>query len=359
MSCSFLVNFLTDLFYFVCFQMTIAKAKGASNGGACLVSRTKTNGSRSDWPNSKNVRILVSFNTKDELELKTIPESSDKETLLEKYKIEEIIECSAGDFKEFNSKNVLIVEVYKNQVKEELVLHFDNEQEFRRTLFTYKYFKMRNRLTHSSSESSSEGSPSPSPSTKSRSSVEYSSIADGTISNYIKSFDYSRNLNHQYVKKYDDSQNYSYKSLDYMPSHKKSDQKDNNDEKKSKYDLMQVTDNNGVTHMSVESKSDLGEIDGLIYTDVDYDDVDFTNSSSSELVDLPQKYQKKKQPNKRIKGRAPPPPHGNETEIVKGQVVRVTVERLEKHAGKEAINFAPRTQPPLTKGLIGEFVIFL
>lgn len=326
--------------------MTITgKPKGASNRGAVIISRTlkATNGSRSEWGNNLRTdliqqRVQVSFNTKDDLEFKPIGENIDlqKDPKLESYRISEIVECYAGDFTDFS--NTLVLEVLKNQVREEIVLQFENEQEFRRTLFTYKYFKMRNRLAQSSSsssssgESSSEGSSSPSPSTKSRLSVDYS---EGTVSNYVKAFDFSNRTN-QFMKKFDDKGSYGFKSLDYAPNQKIKltivDQKENAEMKNSKpeYDLMQITDNNGVTHMSVESKNDAGEIDALIYTDVDYDSVDFSNGSSSspETLDAPQKPQRRKQLLKRIKGRAPPPPNPTEpAEVVKGQVVRISIEK--------------------------------
>lgn len=326
--------------------MTITgKPKGTLNRGAVVISRTlkATNGSRSEWGNNLRTdliqqRVSVSFNTKDELEFKPINEETQKEKLepkYETYKVSEIAECYAGDFKDF--ANTLVLEVLKNQIREEIVLQFENEQEFRRTLFTYKYFKMRNRLTHSSSsESSSEGSPSPSPSTKSRLSIDYS---ETPVSNYVRAFDYSSNLIRT-------NRNYGFKSLDYSQNQKikisMSDQKENIDSNskgmKPEYDLMQITDNNGVTHMSVENKNDVGEIDALIYTDVDYDSVNFSNgnSSSPETLDAPQKPQRRKQLLKRIKGRAPPPPDAPETEVVKGQVVRIGVERPERHMAKEA-----------------------
>ena len=245
--------------------------------------------------------IIVGFNEKDQLQLLTKEESNDddKQKLIKDYEktvkheniaIDDIASCVNIDNYP-NCDNTLVFYITKNSNKEAIALRFENEQDFKRIYFTYKYFKMRNRLTRNTTTHSS-----------------------------------SDNL----FSKKKTMETYNIKNIDDYSLY---------DKTRSEFDL-QTVDNDGITHISVQQKNlgsrfdqplsliglrndrDIGEIDSVIYTDI-------------EVKSKPEK--------KRLfhkKAKAPPPPPlvlSKETpKILKGEFVRVNVERSPDLIPKES-----------------------
>ncbi|XP_035448511.2 uncharacterized protein LOC118274869 [Spodoptera frugiperda] len=241
--------------------------------------------------------IVVGFNEKDQLQLLTKEDITDedkklikdytelKPTKCENISIDDVTNCvNIENYP--NCDNTLVFYVTKNIHKEAIALKFENEQDFKRIYFTYKYFKMRNRLTKNTNNYSS-----------------------------------SENL---FSKK---------KTYDIFKSRKNSMDDYSLFEKgrSNEYDLIQTTDNDGVTHLSVQHKNNLnnryeqpmsligirndlndaGEIDSIIYTD----------------IEIPSKPERNRLFNKKPK--APPPPilKDNQTKVLKGEFVRVNIDR--------------------------------
>ncbi|KAH9641158.1 hypothetical protein HF086_013015 [Spodoptera exigua] len=241
--------------------------------------------------------IVVGFNEKDQLQLLTKEDITDedkklikdytelKATKCENISIDDITNCvNIENYP--NCDNTLVFYVTKNINKEAIALKFENEQDFKRIYFTYKYFKMRNRLTKNTNNYSS-----------------------------------SENL---FSKK---------KTYDIFKSRKNSMDDYSLFEKgrSNDYDLMQTTDNDGITHLSVQQKNnlnnrfeqpmsligirndmhDVGEIDSIIYTD----------------IEIPSKPDRNRLFNK--KSKAPPPPilKDSQTKVLKGEFVRVNIDR--------------------------------
>ncbi|XP_050353514.1 uncharacterized protein LOC126775541 isoform X1 [Nymphalis io] len=273
--------------------------KGSRCGGlAAILTRQKLHNTNQQLDisaiskSNHNYSTIVGFNEKDQLQLLTKDDSNedDKQKLIKDYDIkagkqeniciDDIANCVNIDNYP-NCENTLVFYITKNSNKEAIALRFENEQDFKRIYFTYKYFKMRNRLTRNS----------------------YSS--DSLFSK----------------KKNVDSYNNRNNGVD-----------DYNliDKTRSEFDLMQTVDNDGITHISVQQKGystryeqplsliglknerDHGEIDSVIYTD----------------IDIPSKPEKKRLFHK--KSKAPPPPlliNKETPKILKGEFVRVNVER--------------------------------
>lgn len=244
--------------------------------------------------------IIVGFNEKDQLQLITKDDnqkieveekmkltkdySEHKITKYENIPIDDITNCDNIE-NYLNCENTLVFYLTKNMSKEAIALKFENEQDFKRIYFTYKYFKMRNRLTKNSSN------------------------------NYLK--------DNIFKKKYD-AKNRKNSIEDNYSTY---------DKHKSEFDLMQMTDNDGVTHISVQQKhsrfdqplsligirtdaADLGEIDSIIYTD----------------IDIPAKPDRKRL-FQRTKSKAPVPP--KDQNVLKGEFVRVNVDRAPDVIPKE------------------------
>lgn len=284
--------------------MTVTKTS-RSGGLAAIVARQKMHHPNQQLdihtfakPTQHSYNIIVGFNEKDQLQLLTKEETADeeKQKLIRDYTEMKSSKCdniSIDDISNCvnlenypNCDNVLVFYVTKNAMREAIALKFENEQDFKRIYFTYKYFKMRNRLTKNSSNYSS-----------------------------------SENL---FSKK---------NTYDIFKSRKSSiDDYSLYDKGRSDYDLMQTIDNDGVTHISVQQKGfssrfeqpmsligvkgDVGnadEIDSVIYTD----------------IDIPSRIDKKKLFHKKAK--APQPPvllKDNQTKVLKGEFVRVNVDRV-------------------------------
>ncbi|XP_045503068.1 uncharacterized protein LOC123700022 isoform X1 [Colias croceus] len=282
--------------------MTVKKSNRCG-GWAAIVARQKLHNANQQMDimsinkhtTHQDYNVIVSFNEKDQLQLHTKEDTNedDKQKLVKDYNskfnkyeniaIDDIITCV--NIEHFpNCENTLVFYVAKNLGTEAVALKFENEQDFKRIYFTYKYFKMRNRLTKNSSNYSSSDS----------------------LFSKKKSNDFKNRKN-----SVDDYSNF---------------------DKKSEYDLMQTTDNDGVTHISVQQKNlnlrydqplsligirndmtDVGEIDSIIYTD----------------IEIPAKPQKKKLFNKKSKAPSPPLlPTSKETpKVLKGEFVRVNVDR--------------------------------
>lgn len=280
--------------------MTVKKA-ARCGGLAALVTRQKLHNASQQFDvltisksSLHNFNILVGFNEKDQLQLQTKEDTSDeeKQKLIKDYSVlkttkNEIISiddiANCVNIENFpNCENTLVFYITKNGSKEAVALKFENEQDFKRIYFTYKYFKMRNRLTKSSNNYSS-----------------------------------SENL---FSKK---------KTFEIFKNRKNSIEDYSSQEKgRSDYNLMQMIDNDGITHISVQQKgpnrfdqplslinlkSDFGnvdEIDSIIYTD----------------IDIPAKPDKKRLFQK--KNKAPqPPPLMKDQKVLKGEFVRVNVDR--------------------------------
>ncbi|XP_013193316.2 uncharacterized protein LOC106137100 [Amyelois transitella] len=284
--------------------MTVKKATRCGGGLAAIVARQKLHSINQQLdittitkPSSlQNYNIIVRFNEKDQLQLLTKENSSDdeKQKLIKDYtelktskyeniSIDDITKCA--NIENYpNCDSTLVFYVTKNHNKEAIALKFENEQDFKRIYFTYKYFKMRNRLTKNTNNYSS-----------------------------------SDNL---FSKK---------KTYDLFKTRKNSIDDYNLLDKGREFDLMQTTDNDGVTHISVQHKGlnsrfdqpmsligvrsdvvDVGEIDSIIYTD----------------ADIPTKPERKRLFHKKAK--APPPPiitPKEQPKVLKGEFVRVNVDR--------------------------------
>lgn len=292
-------------FFFYRSIMTVKKGN-RSGGLASIVTRQKLynsnqqldigNLSKSNTVHSYN--IIVGFNEKDQLQLITKDESSEedaqklsKDTKTGKHEnvsIDDIADCTnINDYP--NCENTLVFYITKNTNKEAIALRFKNEQDFKRIYFTYKYFKMRNRLTRNTT-------------------------------NYFN--------NDTLFSKKKTADSYRINSIDDYNQF---------DKTRSDFDLMQTTDNDGVTHLSVHQKGsrfdqplsliglrnerDTGEIDSVIYTD----------------IEIPSKPEKKRLFHKKAK--APPPPilpiNKDTPKVLKGEFVRVNVERSPDVVPKE------------------------
>ncbi|RVE53994.1 hypothetical protein evm_001397 [Chilo suppressalis] len=282
--------------------MTVKKAR--SGGLAAIVARQKLHSSNQQLDimtitksilNSYN--IIVGFNEKDQLQLLTKEDTTDedKQKLMKDYTEIQTSKCeniSIDDISNCvnienypNCENTLVFYVTKNINKEAIALKFENEQDFKRIYFTYKYFKMRNRLTQNTN-------------------------------NYASSEClFPKKKNYELFNKNRKNSVDDYSLYD----------------KSREYDLMQTTDNDGITHISVQQKvlgsrfdqpmsligirsdGDSGEIDSIIYTD----------------KEVPAKPERKRLFNK--KTRAPPPPplttKDNQSKVLKGEFVRVNVDR--------------------------------
>lgn len=285
--------------------MTVKKATRCG-GLAVIVARQKLHNVNQQLdimaitkPSSlQNYNIVVGFNEKDQLQLLTKEESSDddKQKLIKDYtelktskyeniNIDDITNCA--NIENYpNCENTLVFYVAKNLNKEAIALKFENEQDFKRIYFTYKYFKMRNRLTKNTNNYTSSDS----------------------LFSKKKTYDLFKNRKN---------------SIDDYSLY---------DKGRSDFDLMQTTDNDGVTHISVQHKglhsrfdqpmsligirsdvADVGEIDSVIYTD----------------IDIPTKPERKRLFHKKPK--APPPPlvaPKDQPKVLKGEFVRVNVDRV-------------------------------
>ncbi|XP_064292712.1 uncharacterized protein LOC128679125 isoform X2 [Plodia interpunctella] len=282
--------------------MTVKKATRCG-GMAAIVARQKLHNVHQQLdittitkPSSlQTYNISVGFNEKDQLQLITKEDSSDddkkhikdytelKTSKFENISIDDITNCT--NIENYpNCENTLVFYIAKNLNKEAIALKFENEQDFKRIYFTYKYFKMRNRLTkHTNNYSSSD-----------------SLFSKKKTNDLFK----TRNNSVEDYSLYDKGRH---------------------------FDLMQTTDNDGVTHISVQHKNpnsrfdqpmsligirsdvvDVGEIDSIIYTD----------------MDVPTKPERKRLFHK--KSKAPPPPlaaHKEQSKVLKGEFVRVNVDR--------------------------------
>lgn len=250
-----------------------------------------------------NYNIVVGFNEKDHLQLITKEEviktdTDEKHKLLKDYTeqkttkyenipIDDITNCVNIESYP-NCDNTLVFYITKNLTKEAIAIKFENEQDFKRIYFTYKYFKMRNRLTTNSSNNYTNGD---SLFTKKKT-YDAFKTRKNSIDDHFSIFDKGS---------------------------------------KAEFDLMQTTDNDGVTHISVQQKginsrfdqpmsligirsdgTDLGEIDSIIYTD----------------IDIPTKPDRKRLFH-RNKPKAPLPPTNKDSQkVLKGEFVRVNVERV-------------------------------
>lgn len=278
--------------------MTVKKTR--CGGFAAIVARQKLHNANQQLdimaitkPLQQSYNIVVGFNEKDQLQLLTKEETNDadKQKLIKDYEelktskaenipIDDVTNCvNIENYP--NCDNTLVFYITKNLIKEAIALKFENEQDFKRIYFTYKYFKMRNRLAKNTN-------------------------------NYTSTDNlFSKN------KKYDAFKNRKNSIDDYCIY-----------DKRTEYDLVQSTDSEGLTHLSVQSKfntrfdqpmsligirsdvGDIGEIDSIIYTD----------------VDIPSKPERKRLFHKKPK--APPPPVSKEVpKVLKGEFVRVNVDR--------------------------------
>ncbi|XP_041972202.1 uncharacterized protein LOC121728150 [Aricia agestis] len=233
---------------------------------------------------ANNYNVIVGFNEKDQLQLLTKEDSNDDDKKIKDYDarnkyenipIDDITNCvNVENYP--NCENILVFYVSKNLNKEAIALRFENEQDFKRIYFTYKYFKMRNRLTMN-------------------------------IHNYTSTESlFSK-------KKPIDTYNYKKHSFDDYSLY---------DKTKPEYDL---TDNDGLTHLSVlqkglsrfdqplsligiSSMKDVSEIDSIIFPDIDV-----------AKPDRKKLFQKKPKP---------PVLYNNESyKVLRGEFVRVNVER--------------------------------
>ncbi|CAH0595464.1 unnamed protein product [Chrysodeixis includens] len=282
--------------------MTVKKT-ARTGGFAAMVARQKMHSASQQLdiltiskPTSLQAyNIVVGFNEKDQLQLLTKEDITDDEkkqikdytelkpTKCENISIDDITNCvNIENYP--NCDNTLVFYITKNINKEAIALKFENEQDFKRIYFTYKYFKMRNRLTKNTN-------------------------------NYAS----SENL---FSKK---------KTYDIFKSRKNSmDDYSLFDKGRHEYDLMQTIDNDGVTHLSVQQKNlnnrfdqpmslinirndlnDVGEIDSIIYTD----------------IEIPSKPDRKRLFHRKPKAPQPPLLKDN-PKVLKGEFVRVNVDRV-------------------------------
>lgn len=266
--------------------MTVKKATRCG-GFAAIVARQKLHTSSQQLdimtitkPIHQTYNIIVGFNEKDQLQLLTKEEDDDKKlikdyqnvkmTKQENISIDDIANCvNIENYP--NCKNTLVFYITKNLVKEAIALKFENEQDFKRIYFTYKYFKMRNRLTNNTTNYSNDLFPKKKYDHKNRK----NSIDDFTI------YDKGRDNDWQ-----------TDNDLTHISMHHKN----------SRFDQP-------MSLIGIRSDADVGEIDSIIYTD----------------VDIPAKPERKRLFHKKPK--APPPPVNKDTKVLKGEFVRVNVER--------------------------------
>lgn len=280
--------------------MTVKKAT-RSGGYASIVSRQKLHNSNQQFDvmavtksaTLQPYNIIVSFNEKDQLQLFTREDTKDddKQKLIKDYgdfathryeniSIDDIANCvNIENYP--HCERTLVFYVNKNLNEEAIALRFENEQDFKRIYFTYKYFKMRNRLTKSTTNYSSSDNLSPK------------------------------------------------KRTDLFKNRKSSIEDYNYERTRPGFDLLQTIDSDGLTHISVQQKgpgrfdqplsligfksdnTDTGEIDSIIYTD----------------VDIPTKPERKRF-FKKAKAPSPPLLPGKDVpKVLKGEFVRVNVER--------------------------------
>lgn len=272
--------------------MTVKKSNRCG-GWAAIVARQKLNNAKQELDivniNKQTMQddynTIVGFNEKDQLQLRTREEvnEDDKQNLVKDYNfktnkyeniaIDDIITCvNIENFPD--CENTLVFYVTKNVNKEAIALKFENEQDFKRIYFTYKYFKMRNRLTNPTNYTSSE-----------------SLFSKKNFKNSIQDYGIF--------------------------------------DKKFEYDVKQ-TEHDGITHISVQHKGfnskfdqplsligirndvgEAGEIDSIICTD----------------IEIPAKPQKKRLFNKKAKAPSPPLLTKETPKVLKGEFVRVNVDR--------------------------------
>lgn len=283
--------------------MTVKKT-ARTGGYAALVGRQKLHTATQQVDISsitkpstiQTYNIIVGFNEKDQLQLLTREDNSGDEKREKTKLIKDYAELKTSKYENIpvdniencinienypNCENTIVFYVTKNATREAVVLKFENEQDFKRIYFTYKYFKMRNRLTKNSNNYSSSD----------------------TLFSKKKTYDIFKT------------------------------RKASSDE----YDLLQRTDSDGLMHISVQQKnlnlrfdqpmsligirndSHDNEIDSVIYTD----------------IDIPSKPDRKRLFHKKPK--APPPPIFKETsKVLKGEFVRVNVDRTPDVIPKES-----------------------
>lgn len=287
-------NTKNNVIRFSCYRIMTVKKSNRYGGYAAIIARQKLHNPSQQLdiltitkPQQQAYNIIVGFNEKDQLQLLTKEDSSDddkqklkdyhdlKTSKQENIPIDDITNCvNIENYP--NCENSLVFYVTKNVSKEAIALKFENEQDFKRIYFTYKYFKMRNRLTNNSSYT---------------------------------------NTDHLFSKKKYDLKNRKNSIDDYSIY-----------DKGQEFDLMQADDS--LTHISVQQKlnsrfdqpmsligirsdmGDIGEIDSVIYTD----------------IDIPTKPDRKRLFHKKSKA-PPPPPISKDTKVLKGEFVRVNVER--------------------------------
>lgn len=239
--------------------------------------------------------IIVGFNEKDQLQLLTKEDTAeeDKQKLIKDYTELKTTKCETISIDDIancvnienypNCENTLVFYLTKNTIREAVVLRFENDQDFKRIYFTYKYFKMRNRLTKNTNNYTS---------------------SDSLFSK---------------KKTYDIFKNRKTSVDDYSLLEKGS----------SEYDTHTI-DNDGVMHISVQQKNlntrfdqplsliglrndvnDVTEIDSVIYTD----------------IDIPAKVDRKRLFNKKPKAPQPPVLKDSQHKVLKGEFVRVNVDR--------------------------------
>ncbi|OWR47802.1 hypothetical protein KGM_212745 [Danaus plexippus plexippus] len=269
--------------------------KGSRSGGqAAIVARQKLHNTNQHIDiaainkTSYTFNVTVGFNEKDQLQLMKKDEGDDDKKVKdydkvkqENISVDDITNCV--NIESYNNcENTLVFYITRNHSREAVALRFENEQDFKRIYFTYKYFKMRNRLTKNAANHYSTDS--------------------------------------LFVKKKNDSYNSKINNVDDYSFVSKT---------KSDFDL-QTVDDEGVTHISVQQKgtasrydqplsliglrNDLrdGEVDGVIYTD----------------LEIQNKPEKKRLFHKKTKAPPPPPPLNKDTpKVLKGEFVRVNVER--------------------------------
>ncbi|XP_049878924.1 uncharacterized protein LOC126375886 isoform X2 [Pectinophora gossypiella] len=265
--------------------MTVKKATRCG-GYAAVVARQKLHSNQqldilTIKPQHTNYNITVGFNEKDQLQL-THKDDNDKlnnPNKQENIAIDDITNCvNIENYP--NCENTLVFYVTKNLNKEAIALKFENEQDFKRIYFTYKYFKMRNRLTNNSNNYTDNVFAKKNYSLKSR-----KSSIDDFISIYDKKdyLDDGLSLVHQ----------------------------------KTRYDQP-------MSLIGIRNDMGDGEIDSIIYTD----------------IDIPSKPDRKRLFHKKPK--APPPPVVKDTKVLKGEFVRVNVERAPDIIPKDSkINKVP------------------
>lgn len=287
---------------FPCFRTMTVKKTARTGGFAAIVARQKLHNTNqqldivsiSKASAHQNYNIVVGFNEKDQLQFLTKEDISDedkklikdytelKTTKCENVSVDDISNCvNIENYP--NCENTLVFYITKNVNKEAIALKFENEQDFKRIYFTYKYFKMRNRLTKNTNNYSSSES----------------------LFSKKKTYDIFKNRKN---------------SMDDYSLYEKG---------RTEYDLMQTVDNDGVTHISVQQKNlntrfdqplsligirndDIGEIDSIIYTD----------------IEIPIKSDRKRLFHKKCKAPLPPALKDNQPKVLKGEFVRVNVDRV-------------------------------